>query len=85
LGTFSVRVTVWNVRIPEKRLSLELLVDTGATYTIIPSRVLEALEVKPIRMVKLRLADGGIVERPLGEVDIDIEGLAMKVSTCSEA
>ncbi len=74
MGTFSVRVTVWNVRIPEKRLSLELLVDTGATYTVIPSRVLEALEVKPVRMVRLRLADGRIVERPLGEVGIDIEG-----------
>jgi predicted aspartyl protease len=74
LGTFSVRATVWNVRIPEKRLSLELLVDTGATYTVIPSRVLEALEVKPVRMVRLRLVDGRIVERPLGEVGIDIEG-----------
>jgi len=55
LGTFSVRATVWNVGVPEKRLSLELLVDTGATYTVIPSRVLEALEVKPARMVRLRL------------------------------
>jgi predicted aspartyl protease len=65
---------VWNVGVPEKRLSLELLVGTGATYTVIPSRVLEALEVKPVRMVRLRLADGRIVERPLGEVSIDIEG-----------
>ena len=55
MGTFSVRATVWNVGVPEKRLSLELLVDTGATYTVIPSRVLEALEVKPARMVRLRL------------------------------
>jgi predicted aspartyl protease len=46
---------VWNVGVPEKRLSLELLVGTGATYTVIPSRVLEALEVKPARMVRLRL------------------------------
>jgi predicted aspartyl protease len=65
---------VWNVGVPEKRLSLELLVGTGATYTVIPSRVLEALEVKPARMVRLRLADGRIMERPLGEVGIDIEG-----------
>jgi len=74
LGTLSVRATVWNVGVPEKRLSLELLVGTGATYTVIPSRVLEALEVKPARMVRLRPADGRIVERPLGEVGIDIEG-----------
>jgi len=74
LGTFSVRATVWNVGVPEKRLSLELLVGTGATYTVIPSRVLEALEVKPARMVRLRLADGRIMKRPLGEVGIDIEG-----------
>ena len=74
MGTFSVRATVWNARVPEKRLSLELLVGTGATYTVIPSRVLEALEVKPARMVRLRLADGRIMERPLGEVGIDIEG-----------
>ncbi len=55
MGTFSVRATVWNVGVPEKRLSLELLVGTGATYTVIPSRVLEALEVKPARMARLRL------------------------------
>jgi predicted aspartyl protease len=65
---------VWNPRKPEIKVNLELLVDSGATYTVIPSSILKSLEIEPIRSIKLRLADNRIIEKPLGEIGIEIEG-----------
>ena len=74
MGVFSVRARVWNPFKPDKALDVELIVDTGATYTVLPTDMLEGLDVKPFRTVRLRLDDGRVIERPLGEVGIEIEG-----------
>jgi predicted aspartyl protease len=74
VGTFTVRAVVWNPADPARRAELELLVDTGATYTVIHALTLASLGVIPVRTVRLRLADGRVIERPLGEVGIEIEG-----------
>jgi clan AA aspartic protease len=74
MGVFTVKVTVWNPRKPEIKIDLELLVDSGATYTVIPSNVLKSLEIEPIRLIRLRLADNRVIEKPLGEIGIEIEG-----------
>jgi predicted aspartyl protease len=71
---FTVKVTVWNPRKPEIKIDLELLVDSGAIYTVIPANVLKSLEIEPIRLIRLRLADNRVVEKPLGEIGIEIEG-----------
>ena len=74
MGVFRVKATVWNPGKPESRMYLEFLVDTGVTYTVIPASVLKSLGVEPIRFIGLRLADNRVVERPLGEIGIEIEG-----------
>ena len=65
---------MWNPQDPGKTLEVEFVVDTGATYTVLPGSVLEKLGVKPFRTVRLRLADGRVIEKPLGEIGIEIEG-----------
>jgi len=72
VGVFRVKAKVWNPRDRDKAVVVELLVDTGATYTVLPTGLLKSLNVEPIRMVKLRLADNRVIERPLGEVGIEI-------------
>ena len=72
LGVFRVEAFIWNIEKPDKRYKVELLVDTGSTYTVLPSSLLEELGVKPIRTVKLRLADNRLIEKPLGEIGIEI-------------
>jgi len=52
-----------------------MLVDTGSTYTVLPENLLRSLAVTPLRTAKLRLADGRLIERPLGEVGVELEGL----------
>jgi len=72
MGTFSVRAKIWNPLKPGNVLDIELIVDTGATYTVLPSKILEKLGISVLRTV--RLADDRVIERPLGEIGIEIEG-----------
>jgi predicted aspartyl protease len=74
MGVFKVSARVWNVNDSSKLNVVELLVDSGATYTALPASVLNSLKVTPTRIAKLKMADGRIVERPVGEVGIEIEG-----------
>jgi predicted aspartyl protease len=74
MGVFKVSARVWNVSDSSKLNVVELLVDTGATYTALPASVLNSLKVTPARIARLKLAGGRVVERPVGEVGIEIEG-----------
>ena len=51
-------------------VTLEALVDTGATYTLAPASVLRRLGVEPIGRQTFHVADGSRVEREIGEVSI---------------
>lgn len=54
-------------------MEVEGVVDTGAMYSVIPRRILEELEVKPLERRKFR-AFGGYIERDIGEVGIELMG-----------
>ena len=68
----------WPVRLTsldgQESLDLEAMVDTGATYTIVPSRLLRELGVEPFDTIGLRLADGRPVEMDLGQATVTIDG-----------
>jgi len=72
VGTFSARARIWNPADKRREAVVELVVDTGATYTVLPRSLFERLGISPIR--SMRLADGRTVERPLGEVGIEVKG-----------
>jgi len=74
MGTFKVKAKVWNPFELNKVIDVELIVDTGATYTVLPESLLRRLNIKALRAIKLRLADGRVVERNIGEIGIEIEG-----------
>ena len=59
---------------PVNKVEVELIADTGATYTVISTSTLNKLGINPTRTVKLRLADNRVIEKPMGEVGIEIEG-----------
>ena len=68
----------WPVRLESmdggKSLEIEAMVDTGASYTMIPSRMLKEMGVTPIRKISLRLADARVVEYDMGRVWANING-----------
>ncbi|MCH7605770.1 MAG: hypothetical protein IH962_01320 [Chloroflexi bacterium] len=55
------------------------LVDTGATFTSAPTPTLERLGVIPQRRIRLKLANGEIMEQDVGEVLAEIDGVKATV------
>ncbi len=53
---------------------VDALVDTGATFTVIPSAILDRLGVEPSQRARFRLADDTVIQRPIGETQVRIEG-----------
>ncbi len=53
---------------------VEALVDTGASYTVVPIPILERLGVQRTERRPFRLADDSIVERDVGQTWIRIDG-----------
>ncbi|MCL6511206.1 MAG: retroviral-like aspartic protease family protein [Anaerolineae bacterium] len=53
-----------------KQARVSFLVDSGATYTLLPDEVWRALELRPKREMTFTLADGTTVRRPIAEAHI---------------
>ncbi len=53
---------------------MEALVDTGATYTVVPRDVLERLGIAPQLRRRFRIADGRLMELDMAVVMMKLEG-----------
>jgi len=51
----------------------EAIVDTGSTFNLMPAPLLERLGVVPRRTIRLRQANGQVVESPLGSVECRVD------------
>jgi aspartyl protease family protein len=59
--------------------TFEMIVDTGASGTLITQRMATVLQVRPVRTVRAGIADGSVVEFPLGMVrSIRVGGAAIQ-------
>lgn len=59
--------------------TFEMIVDTGASGTLISQRMATALGVRPVRTVRAGIADGSVVEFPIGVVrSIRVGGAAIQ-------
>ena len=54
---------------------VEFLVDSGATYTLLPEKVWRKFKLKPIREVTFSLADGTTIKRKISEARLEYKGL----------
>ncbi len=57
-----------------KQARVNFLVDSGATYTLLPDAVWRALELQPKRQMTFTRADGTTVRRPISEAHIALAG-----------
>ena len=53
-----------------EQVTLKFLVDSGATYTLVPFDECQRLKLQPKRSIELRLADGSAMERNISECHI---------------
>ena len=56
-----------------KSFELDAMVDTGATYTVAPARLLREIGIQPTRTTQIELADGSIREYERGEARVSID------------
>ena len=73
MGVFRCSITVSPITGPDSRMS-EAIVDTGASYTIIPGQLLRQLGIQPKRTDVFMMADGSRREETIGEARVTVNG-----------
>jgi len=76
MGIFRQRIEVGRTE-DGPFLSVEAVVDTGATYTLLPRRIVAQLGIAPRNQRELLLADGRRVTRDLAPVFVRLDGDVM--------
>jgi len=66
LGITVLEIEVGNPAKPEVTEKLEFLIDSGAIYSVVPTKVLKKLGIKPLKQEEFRLADGSKIVRKKG-------------------
>ncbi len=74
LGTFTYPLAVISAD-GRRSETVDATVDTGSTYTCLPADLLRELGIVPYRRIRSELADGSVVEDPVGEVRVRVEGV----------
>ena len=65
MGTFTVSIQVGDLA-GQQFVDIEALVDTGATYTVLPKEMLDQLGIAQEGQRRFELGDDRIVEHPIG-------------------
>ena len=74
MGLTDVRLIVSNPNQPGLAKELDLLVDSGSVYSVVPRQILDELGVLPDSVEKFHLADATTIERKVGEAAFTFEG-----------
>lgn len=61
-----LKIEVGNPAKPEVTETVEFLVDSGAIYSVVPTKILDHLGIKPLSEEEFRLANGEAVTRKKG-------------------
>lgn len=73
MGAIFVTIEVGDVQ-RERFEPVEVMVDTGSTYSQIPAGLLQRLGIRPQWEAQARLGDGSITTDPVGEASLRVEG-----------
>ena len=73
MGTFRVRIEVGGAE-QGRFAPVEVLVDTGATYTVLPRELLHEIGVVPHTRAPFVVADGREIEFEIGRAWIRVDG-----------
>ncbi len=73
MGTFEIKIGVAALTSGEF-IEAKALVDTGATYTLLPRSLLKKINVQPIDSILLQLADERVVNYEVGQVQVRLDG-----------
>ena len=66
MGLTVLVIQVGNPAVPDVTESLELLIDSGAVHSVVPTPILERVGIRPLDSQEFRLANGTRVTRNKG-------------------
>jgi aspartyl protease family protein len=66
MGLTGLSVEIGNIARPEEMRQIDLLIDSGAIYSVVPAATLDELGIKPFATQDFRLADGRKISRRKG-------------------
>ena len=73
MGMTEIRVRVVNLVDPARFADVDMVVDSGAIYSVVPATVLRTIGIEPREVQTFSLAHGGTVRRAIGDVRYEID------------
>lgn len=73
MGATYVTIQVGDLR-GERSQTVEVMVDTGATFSTVPASMLRSVGLSPQRSESVRLGDGSIIEDEICDALVRVEG-----------
>ena len=73
MGAVHVTIEIGDMR-GERFEPVEVMVDTGSTFTTVPGELLSSLGISPQRTMPVRLGDGSVIEDEVCDAQIRLEG-----------
>lgn len=70
----SIQLRIPNPATPEKVIRHKFLVDSGATYSVVPRALLKRLRISPHSKRRFLLANGDALEREMGDATFEYQG-----------
>lgn len=74
MGFVNAKFSLEDIRTGGLRREIELLVDTGALYSIVPGRLLRELGIQVVQKLEFELANGQPIQREVGEARFFYDG-----------
>jgi clan AA aspartic protease len=74
MGLTYIEASIANPARPRRTARIKFLVDSGASYSVVPAAVLRQLGIKRGKSKTFILADGTEIKRSLGEARFSIDG-----------
>lgn len=85
MGKVIERIGVTNVFEPERTVEIEAVIDTGATMLVLPQDVIDKLNLRKMREVKVRYANNKTeVKSVYGVVTVEVCGRAGEFDVLAE-
>jgi len=74
MGVFRVRIQVFSLKNPEQRHELDVVVDTGATRTVVPRAMAVQLGVLPEKQQSFHMINGEKITREVAWIGVTLQG-----------
>jgi predicted aspartyl protease len=66
MGLTTVELTLFKIGSQRKKITDQFLVDSGASLTVLPKAMWQALKLRPVDSVTIRQAGGRVEQRQIG-------------------